>query len=204
MHGRNNRAIPYSDAELQWVEDNQEGISRKELAEKFNAEFDRTLSGDNLGGLCKRKGWNNGLDTRFHEDQVSWNKGTKGLTGRNRTTFKKGQLPHNHKPVGHEYKTVDGYIMIKTAEPKTFELKHRYVWQQEHGVIPKGHVIRFLDSDRSNCDIDNLICVPMAVNGKVNHHDARFADDVDINKAVLLTETINYHVDKRQQGRSNQ
>lgn len=71
MHGRNNRAIPYSDAELQWVEDNQEGISRKELAEKFNAQFDRTLSGDNLGGLCKRKGWNNGLvlgftKTRYH------------------------------------------------------------------------------------------------------------------------------------------
>lgn len=199
MHGRNNRAIPYSDAELQWVEDNQEGISRKELAEKFNAEFDRTLSGDNLGGLCKRKGWNNGLDTRFHEDQVSWNKGTKGLTSRNRTTFKKGQLPHNHKPVGHEYKTVDGYIMIKTAEPKTFELKHRYVWRLANGEIPKGHVIRFLDNDRTNCAIDNLMCVPMAVNGKVNYRDERFADDVDINKAVLLTETINYHVDKRQQ-----
>lgn len=197
MGGRNKNAIPYSDAELAWIETNQEGISRKDLAAKFNVEFDRTLSGDNLGGLCKRRGWCNGLDMTFNAGQESWNKGTKGLTGRNRTSFKKGQLPHNHKPVGHEYKTVEGYIMIKTAEPKRFELKHRHVWEQAHGTIPERHVIRFLDNDRTNCAIDNLMCVPIQVNGKVNHHDERFADNIDINKAVLLTETINHHVGQK-------
>jgi len=63
MQGRNKRAIPYSDAELSWIENNQVGISRKELATKFNAKFKRELSGDNLGALCKRKKWANGLDT---------------------------------------------------------------------------------------------------------------------------------------------
>lgn len=197
MQGRNNRAIPYSEAELSWIEKNQVGISRKDLVLKFNATFSRELSADNLGGLCKRKKWENGLDCAFKVGQVSWNKGAKGLTGRNRTTFKKGQVPHNHKPIGHEYKNTQGYIMIKVAEPRTFELKHRHVWQQANGTIPPRHVIRFLDNDRTNCSLNNLVCVPYEVNGKVNHRDTRFADNVDINKAVLLTETINHHVKNR-------
>lgn len=197
MQGRNHRAIPYSDAELNWIETHQVGISRKDLALKFNATFKRELSADNLGGLCKRKKWENGLDTVFTKDQVSWNKGTKGLTGRNRTSFKKGQVPHNHKPIGHEYKNTQGYIMIKVAEPRKFELKHRHVWQQANGTIPARHVIRFLDNDRANCSLDNLVCVPVEVNGKVNSRDKRFADDVGINKAVLLTETLNHHIKNR-------
>lgn len=197
MQGRNHRAIPYSEAELSWIETHQVGISRKDLALKFNATFKRELSADNLGGLCKRKKWENGLDTVFTKDQVSWNKGTKGLTGRNRTSFKKGQVPHNHKPIGHEYKNTQGYIMIKVAEPRKFELKHRHVWQQANGTIPARHVIRFLDNDRANCSLDNLICVPVEVNGKVNSRDKRFADDVGINKAVLLTETLNHHIKNR-------
>lgn len=197
MHGRNNRAIPYSDAELSWIKVNQVGISRKDLAIKFNATFNRELSADNLGGLCKRRKWANGLDTIFTEGQESWNKGTKGLTSRNRTTFKKGRVPHNHKPIGHEYQNTQGYIMIKVAEPRKFELKQRHVWQLANGTIPARHVIRFLDNDRTNCSLDNLVCVPYEVNGKVNHRDTRFADNVDINKAVLLTETINHHVKNR-------
>lgn len=197
MQGRNNRAIAYSDTELSWIETNQVGISRKDLAIKFNATFTRKLSADNLGALCKRKKWANGLDAVFKEGQESWNKGTKGLTGRNRTTFKKGQVPYNHKPIGHEYKNTQGYIMIKVAEPRTFELKHRHVWALANGPIPTRHVIRFLDNDRANCSLDNLVCVLVEVNGKVNSHDLRFADDVGINKAVLLTETINHHVNNR-------
>ncbi len=197
MQGRNNRAIPYSEAELSWIEVNQVGISRKDLALKFNATFTRELSGDNLGALCKRKKWANGLDTVFTEGQESWNKGTKGLTSRNRTSFKKGQTPHNHKPIGHEYKNTQGYIMIKVAEPRKFVLKQRHVYELEHGPIPARHVIRFLDNDRINCEPDNLICVPVEVNGKVNSRDKRFADDVGINKAVLLTETINHHIKNR-------
>lgn len=44
------------------------------------------------------------------------------------TRFKKGCIPKNHKEVGYERITRDGYIEVKTAEPNVFELKHRLVW----------------------------------------------------------------------------
>ena len=52
------------------------------------------------------------------------------------TRFKKGNIPGNHKPVGYERITKDGYIEVKTAEPNVFELKHRLIWAEHNGEIP--------------------------------------------------------------------
>lgn len=38
------------------------------------------------------------MDTRFKKGNISWNKGTKGLTHANITSFKKGIIAHNKKP----------------------------------------------------------------------------------------------------------
>ena len=37
--------------------------------------------------------------------------------------------------------------------------KQRYIWEQVHGPIPKGHVVVFLDGNNRNFDIDNLYCM---------------------------------------------
>ncbi len=39
-------------------------------------------------------------------------------------------------------------------------LKQRVIWEQTHGPIPEGYTICFLDGDRGNLSIDNLILVP--------------------------------------------
>lgn len=187
------KVISYSETELTWIKNNQAGISRKELAEKFNTKFGRDISVQNLHGLCKRKGWHNGRNTCFRKGQKPWNTGKKGYTGPNKTSFKKGQIPHNHKSIGHEYITRDGYIMIKVAEPNKFRLKHLVVWEDHHGKVPKGHCLRFLDEDRSNCSIDNLMCIPRGVNALVNKRNPADTQNKDLNKAILLTETIKYH-----------
>lgn len=73
-----------------------------------------------------------------------------------RTTFKKGTVPSNHKPVGYERKTKDGYWEIKVAEPNLFKAKHRILWEQHHGPIPKGVNIVFIDGNTDNITIENL------------------------------------------------
>ena len=39
-------------------------------------------------------------------------------------------------------------------------LKQRWVWEQEHGPIPKGWKVVFLDGSKDNFALDNLRAVP--------------------------------------------
>ena len=78
------------------------------------------------------------------------------------TTFKVGMMPSNHKPVGYERKTKDGYWEVKVAEPRTFKAKHRILWEQHHGPIPKGVNIVFIDGNTDNIVIENLRAESMA------------------------------------------
>lgn len=104
------------------------------------------------------------LKTAFKKGHVPPNKGKKWdeyLSKENQqrirsTCFKKGQMPKNHKPVGWERKAVDGYWEVKVAEPNQFKAKHRILWEQHHGPIPKGVNIVFIDGNPENIVIENL------------------------------------------------
>lgn len=74
-----------------------------------------------------------------------------------RTCFKKGRNPHNKRPVGYERKDrKQGYWLVKVAEPNVFRFKHRVLWEQHHGPIPKGMNITFIDGNPDNITIENL------------------------------------------------
>lgn len=99
---------------------------------------------------------------RFSKGQKSWNKGKKGLTSANKTSFKKGTVPHNWKPIGSERITKDGYIEIKVMDGDTknnYQLKHRWIWETKNGKIPEGYNVQFKDGNRINCVIDNLYLI---------------------------------------------
>tara|TARA_Y100000815_G_C13299449_1_gene484052 strand:+ start:84 stop:929 length:846 start_codon:yes stop_codon:yes gene_type:complete len=79
-----------------------------------------------------------------------------------KTQFKKGQVPHNHQPIGHERVTRDGYTEVKVRDSyginsvMNFELKHRLLWIEKNGPIPEGYLVAFKDENPSNITIDNL------------------------------------------------
>ncbi len=73
------------------------------------------------------------------------------------TMFKKGNVPHNHKPVGSERITRDGYIEVKIAEPNKWQLKSRYLWEQITGErLTRDDKIVFLDHNTQNLCLDNI------------------------------------------------
>ena len=72
------------------------------------------------------------------------------------TTFKKGKVPANKKPLAYERKTVDGYWEVKVAYPNVFKAKHRILWEEYYGPIPEGKVITFIDGNPDNITIGNL------------------------------------------------
>lgn len=75
------------------------------------------------------------------------------------TMFAKGNVPPNHRPVGSERISKDGYIEVKVAEPNKWRLKQRVVYEEAKGKIPEGCTIIFLDGNKRNFDIDNLRCI---------------------------------------------
>ena len=104
---------------------------------------------------------------RFAKGIIPFNKGTKGLKGANKTSFKKGNLPHNTKKDGAISVRSDGYKYIRIAKGK-WVLLHRHIWKQAKGTIPEKHLIVFKNKDRMNCNINNLECISMAENRNRN------------------------------------
>ena len=93
------------------------------------------------------------------------------------TRFKKGNRPHNWKPVGSTRLDTDGYVMIKTKEPNVFELKHRVTWEKHNGPIPEGMLIQFKDGDRTNTDdINNLYIISRKEQMIENHGPLNLSD----------------------------
>jgi hypothetical protein len=151
------KPILYTAEQLDYVKSNCT-LERKELTKRFNEKFNTSISVDNISGLCKRNKWKTGRTGCFEKGSVPPNKGTKGLTGANRTSFKKGQEIWNRKPIGYErIDKKDGYVHIKIAEPNVFALKHRHEWEKHYGPIPDSHVVAFKNQDKTDCRIENLI-----------------------------------------------
>lgn len=78
------------------------------------------------------------------------------------TMFKKGNKPHNYKPVGSERITKDGYIERKVAEPKTWRGVHILVWEEANGPVPAKHKVIFKDNNQLNTELSNLECLSYA------------------------------------------
>jgi len=179
------RTIPYSDEELAFIEQ-RKSMSRRALHAAFVEAFGRDdVSLANLTSLCKRKGWLTGRTGRYPKGSVPANKGKKMPFNPNsaRTRFRKGQMPHNTKWAGHERVSKYGYVEISVEEtnPHTgFERryvhKHKWLWEQKNGPVPKGMVLKSLDGNKLNTDPSNWELIPRAMLPRLN---GRFGRDYD-------------------------
>lgn len=186
--GRHYTEFRYSEEHINFLKEYAPGHSMKDITEKFNNEFSLDKTVRQLGSLMKRHKIKTGRDTRFVPGQPAYNKGKKVspevYAKMERTMFKKGNIPTNHRPVGSERINVDGYIEYKYAEPNKWILKHKMIWQQVFGDVPEGYVIVFKDQNKLNCNIDNL----MLVNRKYMPTMSRmnlFTNDAETNETCV-------------------
>jgi hypothetical protein len=148
----------------------------------FATKFDRhDVTAVHLNSLRKRKGWKTGRTGCFEKGTVPSNKGKPcppGTGGRHpnsrRTQFKKGGLPHNTNYLGHERVSKDGYVEISidetnphTGYERRYVLKHRWLWEQAHGPVPEGMVLK-CKTDKLNTAPSNWELIPRALLPRLN------------------------------------
>lgn len=138
---------PYTIREVLYLKEHYPRTQNEALARQMG----RTVAS------VKSKGQELGLkkcpDARrsFLKRKPAWNKGR---------PFKKGQQPHNARPVGEKYLRKDHGQMLWFIKPKgrnRIMPYHQFRWEQLNGPIPPGHVVAFRDGDTMNTTDNNLV-----------------------------------------------
>ena len=181
----------WTETQKDFLRANYPTYSRKELLDLFNQHFGLDIQLNQLVACLKNHKITSGRGGHFVKGQTAWNKGMKGLQlGGEKGWFKKGQTPINHRPVGSERITVDGYIEIKIAEPNKWALKHKHIWEQANGKVPAKHCLVFLDSDKQNVSLDNLALISRAQLVRLNQNDLIYNDPELTKSGILLTKYL--------------
>lgn len=209
------RQIIYSARELAFIE-RRCTINRAQLHAKFVAKFARhDVSLAHLNSLCKRKGWFTGRTGQLEKGNVPHNKGKPHPAARcpnsARHQFKKGNLPHNTNYLHHERVSKDGYVEVSIAEtnPHTgferrYVLKHRWLWEAEHGPVPEGMCLKCL-GEQTNTAPSNWELVPRALLPRLNGRFGRGYDDApsELKPTIMAVVKIEHQIREKTKRRSS-
>ena len=140
------KSFLYNEEELQWMYDNyNRKLHRKELVKLFEEKFNKKLNPNTFKAKCNANG--------IFKDKENY------IDGSLEYAF----------PIGTE-KIFNGEIHIKInniketnrnrksdrAYHKNWVRKHKYVWEQANGPVPKGYYLCFRDGNKLNCELSNL------------------------------------------------
>lgn len=177
------------------------GRHYKEIMELVNEKFGLELVVTQISRAIKSNGFKTGFTGQFQKGSVPFNKGKTGFNYGKETAFKKGHRPATYRPVGSERVNRDGYTEVKVADPNVWKLKHRWVWEQHNGPVPKGYALIFADGDKSNIAVDNLIMVSRAQLVRLNQNgliqDNKELTETAINVVDLMVKISHVKKSKR-------
>lgn len=171
---------------IQFMIENYEGKDNIELAKLLNEKFNLNTNNDRVSNVKANLKRRRGIDLTTHinngcykKGNIPVNKGTKGMfnVGGNSGSFKKGNIPPNRREVGSERLSKNGYIEIKIQDGhlnKNWMMKHRYIYEQHYGPIPKGYKVIFLDGNIRNFDINNLKAISSHEELIMNEYGLRY------------------------------
>ena len=198
----------------EFIRDNSKGVSSKEMARIVNRRFGTNWTPKGLSQFRQRYGLQSGLTGYFPKGNVPMNKGKKLediindparlLEVKARiaaTQFKKGERPSNELPVGSVVVNTDGYLMRKKqmngSLRERWEFVHRAVWEEHNGPIPEGMMISFRDSNKLNCDIENLMLITKGEHAALTAGGYRSEDPALTDAGLALIRLKNAAKEKR-------
>lgn len=175
--------------------------SRRQLLDLFNQHFNLNIQIGQLRSCLKNHKITSGRTGRFEKGKVPLNKGLNGVTtGGIATQFKKGHRPKNYKPVGTERVDRDGYVLIKVSDTgawhERWRHKHKVIWEEVNGPIPKGHCLLFLDRNKQNISLDNLQLITQSQLARLNQNKL-LSDNPELTKTGLIIADIYEQISTR-------
>ena len=173
------------------------GRSSVEISRLAKEQLGLEITPRQVRGWKKNHKTPSGYDTRFRPGRTSELKGkvwNEFLTPEQQeklkqTQFKKGHIPQNRREIGNIKERCDGYLWIKIkdhSKNENWTQYHRYIWEQANGPIPEGYKIIFLDGDRTNCKLENLMLVSDEALATANKWFG-LTSDPEINKTIIRT-----------------
>ena len=161
----------YSKQEIQFLRDNVEGISLKELTRRFNQHFNTNLSENSIAAQKNKHRLKSGIvGGRFEKGHIPANKGQKmpadAYERAKKTMFKPGSKPKNTDPIGTEKKLTDGYIWVNH---ENFDLDNlEMITKQENLVMNRNKLFKNdKDLTRIGVQIARMLCTTYNVKKSV-------------------------------------
>lgn len=198
----------YPEGMEDYIRNIADGKTAGEIAKAVSEHFCIEFSIPQCRAYKKNHDIASGLDCRFKKGDEPANKGKKMSLEQyekcKATMFQKGSVPVNHMEVGEYTHTTDGYLVRKVKELGTqrerFEFVHRATWENYNGPIPEGKMVSFLDGDKDNCKIENLVLIDNFENLELNRSNLRFCNP-EYTKAGLAVAKVKVAVAHRKRNR---
>jgi hypothetical protein len=103
----------------------------------------------------------------------------------------------NRIPIGTEYVKPDGMVLVK-VRPNKWKYKQRYIYEQYYKVeLPKDIMVIFLDGDRTNFNIDNLMAVSTPEYNCIKNKDL-LSNNAMVTKTAILGARLYYKIKEKE------
>ena len=154
-----------------------------------SAEFFKTVASGRLQTDTAR-----GKSQRFTPGMKPWNTGKKGWKAGGRsaeTRFKAGErhgaANSNYKPIGTLRINANGHLERKVNDTDPVPVRrwkpiYQLVWIAANGPIPKGHIVRFKDGQKTavleQITVDRLECITKRENMNRNTSWSKYPHEI--------------------------
>ena len=218
---RSQAARKYTDEQLDFLREIIPGRSLSQVNDLYEERFGVRLTRPALANLRYKLGVYCGVNSGcFRKGQEPPNKGKTwdemGVPEESRercraTQFRKGNLPHNTRPLLDTRVTKDGGAEIHVGQSRRKRANDQWIplaqfnWMQAHGRDwPDGCKALHIDRDSSNDDADNIEPVPAdlwplvmgAIPGQLEWHDRE-----TLRTAILYARVTRARVDSERRAR---
>lgn len=179
---------------VDYIAQNKEIYEAPLLAQKIKELYGLEYTASQIKAFKKNHGLTSKtLKGAYNENRPNKHKGEKGwcVSNSESTRFKKGERSWATAPLLTVRKRpgADDYLFIKIAEPNKWISYARYLWEQANGPLKEGEKIKFLDGNKENCTLENMMIIDNYIQG-VCHSKGRYTNNAELTKAGILISKI--------------